>query len=64
MSNFNVVVSYNYFRFCDQHATKKEEFMQNYRELHVGRCSIGFGVLENLYLDVKIVFLSRSDKYV
>ena len=30
-------------------------------ELHVGRCSIGFGLLENLYLDAKFAFLCRID---
>ena len=35
--------------------------LQNYAELDVGRCSIDFGVLENLYVDAEIVFLSRTD---
>ena len=40
------------------------EFVQNYTELQVGRCSIDFGVLENLYLDTKIAFLSLADAYL
>jgi hypothetical protein len=34
--------------------------LQNYTELDVGRCSIDFGVLENLYLDAEIAFLSHT----
>ena len=37
--------------------------MQDYTELDVGRCFIDFGVLENLYLDAAIVFLSCTHAY-
>jgi hypothetical protein len=37
------------------------EFMQNYAELHAGRCSIDIAVLENLYVDAEIAFLSRTE---
>ena len=33
----------------------------SYVELHVGRCSTDFVVLENLYLDAEIAFISRTD---
>ena len=31
--------------------------MQNFTEIDVGRCSMDFGVLENIYLDAEIVLL-------
>ena len=37
------------------------EFTQNNSELDVGRCSIDLGVLENLYVEAEIAFLSRTD---
>ena len=37
------------------------KFTQNNTELDVGRCSIDFGVLENLYVEAEIAFLSRTD---
>ena len=37
------------------------EFTPNYTELDVGRCTIDFGILENLYLETEIAFLSRTD---
>ena len=35
--------------------------MRNYTELDVGRYFIDFGVLENIYVDAEIVFLSHTD---
>ena len=37
------------------------EFTQNNTELDVGRCSMDFGVLENLYVEVEIAYLSRTN---
>jgi hypothetical protein len=56
--------SYNYFRFRGRRASRYVEFMPKYTELHVVRRSIDFGVLENLYLDAEITFLSRTDAYL
>jgi hypothetical protein len=53
--------SNNYFRFRGRRASRYGEFVLKYTELHVGRCSVGFFVHENLYLDTKIAFLSRTD---
>ena len=35
--------------------------MQDYTEHDVGRCSIAFGVIENLYVEAEMAFLSRTD---
>ena len=50
--HFYLVLTHNYyyFRFCGRHASRYGEFMQNYVELHVGLCSIDFGILLNPYL--------------
>ena len=53
--------SYNYFRFCGSPGSGYGFFVMNYVELHAGRCSTDLVVLENLYLDAEIAFISRTD---